>query len=164
MWLSGNWRASSVVSVSSKTRLAQPIQSSLQYGTVVAVCPASLYTCQCHWSSFHKSAHYLTFHNSQLIISHSTTVSSLIRIPPYSARARTFHYFAPALTDLDTQLITPHSPTVSSLSHIPRQSAHYLTFPRDTWVSECLSWTAVMTVSLALWVLQLSNFSAWNKL
>jgi len=29
--------------------------------------------------------------------------------------------------------------------------------------SECRYWAAVMTVSLALWVLELSNFSAWNK-
>jgi len=45
MWLSGNWRASLVVSVGGETRLARPIQSSLRHplqrGTVVAVCPAS---------------------------------------------------------------------------------------------------------------------------
>jgi len=48
MWLGGNSQASPVVSVSSKTRLTQLIQSSLQqslqHGTVLAyifVCPAS---------------------------------------------------------------------------------------------------------------------------
>jgi hypothetical protein len=36
--------------------------------------------------------------------------------------------------------------------------------PRHLTVSECLSWTAVITISLALWVLELLNHCAWNKL
>ena len=51
-----------------------------------------------------------------------------------------------------------------SLNLIPQKSAHYLTFPLDTWQSQkCLFWPAVVTVSLALWVVELSNYSAWNK-
>jgi len=101
MWLSGNCRASPVVSVISKTRLTQLIQSSLQHGTVVAV---FLYV--------------LLFLYLSVIV------------------------------------IDPCATTVGLLSHI---SPWHLT------VSECLSWTAVMSVSLVLWVLELSNFSAWNK-
>jgi len=101
MSLSGNCRASPVVSVSSKTRLTQLIQSSLQHGTVVAV---FLY------------------------------VLSFIPV-------------AVIFTD-------PYSTNVSLLSLI---SPWHLT------VLKYLSWTAVMTVSLALSVLELSNFSAWNK-
>jgi len=70
MWLSGSCRASPVVSVSSKTRLARLSQSSLQqplqHGTVVAV---FLYVLLLVYLSLplslilipHKSAHYLTF-------------------------------------------------------------------------------------------------------
>jgi hypothetical protein len=105
MWLSGNCRASLVVSVSSKMRLAWLIQSSLQQplqqSTVVAV---FLYV-------------LLLWHMS---------LSSLIVFPQKFAL----------------------------LSHVS---------PWHLRVSECLPWTAVMTVSLALWVLELSYFSAWNK-
>ena len=49
-----------------------------------------------------------------------------------------------------TLIVTdPHSTKVSP--HIS---------PRHLTVSKCLSGTAIMTVSLALWVLYLSNFSA----
>ena len=70
MWLSGNCRASLVVSVSSKTRLTQLIQSSpqhpLQRGTVVAV---FLYVLLLLYLSLflslilfpQNSAYYLTF-------------------------------------------------------------------------------------------------------
>ena len=47
-----------------------------------------------------------------------------------------------------------HSTKAGLLSHIS---------PWHLMVSECLAWTAVMTVPLALWILELSNFSAWNK-
>ena len=77
MWVSGNWRASLVVSVSSETRLARRIQSSLRHplqrGTVVAVCLYVLlllyFSYLCHWSSFHRI---------RLIISHfPLTLNSL---------------------------------------------------------------------------------------
>jgi hypothetical protein len=66
MWLSGSCRASAVVSVSSKTQLAQLIQSSLQHSTAVAVL---LYVLLLLYLSLsmsvilipQKSAHYLTF-------------------------------------------------------------------------------------------------------
>ena len=51
-------------------------------------------------------------------------------------------------------VIDPHSTKVDSLSLIS---------PWHLAVSECLSWTAVVTVSLEFWVLELSNCSAWNK-
>ncbi len=104
MWLSGNCRASLVVSVSSKTWLARLIHLSLQqpleHSTVMVVFLFVLFSC----------------------------------IPV-------------TVTD-------HHSTKVGLLSHIS---------PLHLTVSECLSWTAVMPVSLALWVLELSNFGAWNK-
>jgi len=66
MWLSGNCRASLVVSFSSKTRLARLIHSSLQHSTVVAV---FLHILLCLYPSLslslnlipQKLAYYLTF-------------------------------------------------------------------------------------------------------
>jgi len=52
-------------------------------------------------------------------------------------------------------IVTDHHTTKFGLSsHIS---------PRHLTVSECLSWTAVITISLALWVLELLNHCAWNK-
>ena len=66
MWLSGNCRASPVVSVSSKTRHAWLIQSSLQHGRVLAVFLYALFLLYLSLSlslilTPQKSAYYLTF-------------------------------------------------------------------------------------------------------
>ena len=82
-----------------------------------------------------------------------------IASPVVSVGSKTWHgsgciSICPASFIRVTVTVTdPHSTEVGSLSHI---SPWHLT------VSECLSWPAVMTISLALWVLELSNFSAWN--
>jgi len=55
VWLSGNCRASPVVSVRSKTQLTRLIQSSLHQPHSSGSMSCFFYTCHCHcqWSSFH---------------------------------------------------------------------------------------------------------------
>ena len=79
-------------------------------------------------------------------------IQSSLQQPLQHGTVVTVFLLCPASFVPVTVIVTdPHSTKFRSLSHIS---------PRHLTVSECVSLTAVMTVSLALWVLELSNYSA----
>ena len=88
------------------------------------------------------------------VVSVSSKTLLTLQHPLQHSTIMTVFLYVVLLVYLSLSLSQPHSTKVSLLSHI---SSWHLT------ISKCLSWTAVMIVLLALWVLELSNFSAWNK-